>query len=64
MFIFIECSSLKDIEKLDKYRDLTRKLIMLWLSKFKLVPVTDGVLGTIPILLQKSLKELGILYIK
>ena len=51
---------LKEIEKKDKYLDLTRELKKLWNMRVKVVPIVIGALGTIPKGLEKSLSELEI----
>ena len=47
---------LKEIEKKDKYLDLTRELKKLWNMKVKVVPIVIGALGTVPKGLEKSLE--------
>ena len=51
---------LKEIEKKDKYLDLTRELKKLWNMRVKVVPIVIGALGTVPKGLEKSLSELEI----
>ena len=51
---------LKEIEKKDKYLDLTRELKKLWNMRVKFVPIVIGDLGTVPKGLEKSLSELEI----
>ena len=49
----------KENEKVQKYQDLARELRKLWQVKVKVVPVVVGALGTIPMALEKHLKEIG-----
>ena len=51
---------LKEIEKKDKYLDLTRELKKLWNMRVKVIPIVIGALGTVPKGLERSLNELEI----
>ena len=51
---------LKEIEKKDKYLDLTRELKKLWNIRGKVVPIVIGALGMVPKCLEKNLSELEI----
>ena len=50
----------KEDEKIDKYRDLARKVSKLWNVKVSIIPVVIGALGTVPTLLESRIKEIGI----
>jgi len=45
---------------MDKYLDLARELKKLWNMKYKVIPIVVGVLGTVPIKLEKRLEDLEI----
>ena len=51
---------LNENEKMDKYLDLARELKKLWNMKVKVIPIVVGALGTVPINLEKRLKDMEI----
>ena len=50
----------KEVEKIEKYLDLTRELKKVWNIKVTVVPLVVGALGTPAKALEKRLKTIGI----
>ena len=48
----------KELEKIDYYQDLARELRKIWNMKVKAISSVIGALGTTPIKLRNSLKEI------
>ena len=50
----------KELEKIEKYQDLTRKLRTIWNKQVRVIPIIIGALGITPRLLRKRLEVIGI----
>ena len=49
----------KEMEKIEKYQDLARKVQKLWNMRTKVIPIIIGALGTTPKKLSKRLDDFG-----
>ena len=50
----------KEMERIEKYQDLARKLRKIWDKQVKVIPIIIGAVETTPKLLRKRLKDTGI----
>ena len=50
----------EEIDKIEKYQDVGRKLQKIWNVKVKIIPLVVGSLGTIPKQFGNRLKQIGI----
>ena len=50
----------KEAEKIEKYQDLAREIRRIWKTQVKQFSVVIGAFGTMPRLLRKRLKDIGI----